>query len=62
MSTASVVFRAGLCSDRAEVESDCAHDVFTGSKFPVFARDSGMLADSQSVATGACSGEQAVEF
>lgn len=42
-------FRAVSEDERAKYESCCAHSVITGEKSPLFARDSGMLADSQSV-------------
>ena len=42
-------FRAGSAGERATCERCCAHSVITSQKSPVFARDSGMLADSQSV-------------
>jgi len=42
-------FRAAPENERATCERCCAHSVITDEKSPLFARDSGMLADSQSV-------------
>lgn len=46
---AALLFRACPLDVCATGERCCAHSVITGEKSPVFARDSGMLADSQSV-------------